>query len=485
MTQRWSNFSQGKNLTFHFVGIGGIGMSALAYFCLHNGFHVQGSTLGGDHFILEQLQKMGGKIFYSHAKELISDTVDCVVTTSGISPYNPELQEAEKRGIPIFHRSDFLRIILEEKNVLAVAGTHGKTTTTALLGTVLDHVKMDPTIFCGGIMNIYKNNLRISASPWAVVEADEHDKKSLLNFENIWGGIVTNIEAEHLENYESFEDLIENFGKFLSKISHKAAVCWDDENIRTLSGKYDFSKKVISYGFHPDAHVQGQNVRHQKDGSIFDVLFQKCDTQWKDVNLSLKGLHNVSNALAVIALSREIGVTEEKIREAFRAFQGVKRRLTLTGTSNDISVFDDYAHHPSEIHTTLHGIRLGLSPQQKIIAICQPHRYTRLHAHMETFATCFTHADIVLVLPIYSANEEEIPGTNSTVLWEKLCKNGIKAFLEHNDSPEIISSFLLHHAAPGDIVVCMGAGTITNIAHALPQAMNNGSSTMTSSYHTK
>ncbi len=477
MRYSWAELTQKHNPTVHFIGIGGIGMSALAYYALHNGMKVQGSTLVGDAFILEQLQKKGGKVFYAHSTELIHDDVDYVVTTTGIPAHNPELQEAERRGIPIFHRSDFLRMILEHKKVLAVSGSHGKTTTTALLGAVLDHGKMDPTIFCGGIINAYKHNVRIGESPWAVVEADESDKKSLVNFESIWGSIVTNIAAEHMENYTSFDDLLANFYAFISKASHHVILCWDNEHIRALAETHNLTHKptCVSYGFHPDALVRGQNVRCQKDGNVFDIFFQTCSTHWKDIYLPLKGHHNVSNAIAVAAMGKRLGISEEKVKEAFLHFQGVHRRLTLVGTSNGITVFDDYAHHPSEIHITLQGVRATLSPQQKIIAICQPHRYTRVHAHMDAFARCFSHADVTVILPLYSANEAEIPNVNSAVLWNKLCQNGTKAFFQEDDSPEGLAACVLHHATAGDVVVCMGAGSITSIAHALPHSMENQS----------
>lgn len=445
----------------HFIGIGGIGMSSLAQLCINKGWFVQGSNIGHSK-IMNDLKGQGALVFSEHQSGRVGNNVDVVVVSSAIKADNPELQDAYASGLTVMHRSQFLRNLVQNRDVIAVTGTHGKTTTTSLLGHVLINSGCDPLIISGGVMTAHNSTIHDGHGQFAVVEADESDK-SHINFQRLYGGIVTNIEAEHMENYFSMDSLLEGFKKFLEICSNFAVVCGDNAHIQALIPQLTDTLDLISYGFTDICQVRAFNLRHEKTSMIFDM--DDRGEVWKDVRLQLCGEHNVLNALAVTIVAKKLLLSEESVRLALQSFYGVDRRLTIKGTLFGTTIIDDYAHHPTEIKAVLTALRkMGY---KKILALCQPHRYTRLRDTYSAFIDCFDEADRVILFPVYSAGEPTIEGIHSEALAESLRKKGRSAEV-CSVWPESYS-FITEILAGGgyDVAICLGAGNITDVASHL------------------
>lgn len=437
-------------------------MSALARLLLHKGHRVQGSN-NGNNSHTQALSCEGAQIFYDHQASHLSPEVSCVVVSSAIDQNNPEWKEAHTRGLPVLHRSQFLKGLLTESRVIAISGSHGKTTTTSLMGHVFIHAKKDPLVMTGGIMQGYQSNTHAGQSPLAVIEADESDG-SHLNFSHLSGALITNISREHLAHYGSWEKLLQSFRDFVA-MAEVSVLCGDDQHVQCLKPSHIKSGEHFFYGVSPACDVRAENIRPHGTGMLFDV--KGVLGVWKDVQLSLWGHHNVLNALGVMTMAHHFGVQKEAIYEALASFQGVDRRLTPKGWLNNMLILDDYAHHPREIETVLAALRQR--GYRRIACVCQPHRYTRLRDSFSSFEQCFDQADHVFLFPVYSAGEEKIPLIDSTILAQKLMARGKRTSLyaPWNDSFMDLKKDLL--AEHFDVVVCMGAGDITHLARALAQ----------------
>ena len=445
----------------HFIGISGIGMSALALLCLHRGWWVQGSALFQNDST-EQLTAQGALVFLYHDTSHISHDVECVVYSSAISDDHPELQTARSRNIPTIHRSDLLRAFTSPLKTLAISGTHGKTTTTSLLGHILHTSHLDPLIISGGMMVRWNSPLYPGSGPFSVIEADESDQ-SHINFSNLFGAILTNIEPEHLSNYGNCEDnLRHSFRQFLNLATDFVSICRD-----AIDGSspwiQNLSCPIAWYGTDPQSDFYAENIRTTATGMMFD-----CDTPLgplDDMVLNLWGHHNVLNALGAISASLRIGLPAEDIRQGLASFSGVYRRLTLVGTKNGIPIIDDYAHHPTEIAAVLQALhRRGYT---NILALCQPHRYTRLRDTMDAFVRCFDHAHHVGILPVYGAGEPPIEHCGSENLVKNIENLGKTVTLMPDVSTAETHVTALMDTGHYDVVVCMGAGDITHLAKKL------------------
>ncbi len=456
---------QGLGL-IHFVGIGGIGMSGIAE-VLHNlGYKVQGSDLG-EGANTQRLAALGIPVMVGHKADNLG-AAEVVVVSSAIPADNPEIAAARARRVPIVRRAEMLGELMRLKWAIAVAGTHGKTTTTSMIGAMLETAQMDPTVINGGIINAYGTNTRLGAGDWMVVEADESDG----TFTKLPSAIavVTNIDPEHLDHYGDFAALQQGFESFVGNIPFYgfAVLCIDHPVVQGMVAKLS-ERRVRTYGFSPQADVRAANVRHGPSGSEFDAIVADRATgkprTIRDLFLPMFGDHNVQNALAAIAIAAEMGIGDPVIRASLRTFKGVRRRFTKTGEWNGVAIIDDYGHHPVEIAAVLKAARAITAG--KVIAVVQPHRYTRLAGLFEGFCTCFNDADAVLVADVYAAGEAPIAGIDRDGLVAGLAAHG------HRDAralagPEALEPAVRELARPGDIVVCLGAGSITNWANALP-----------------
>lgn len=445
----------------HFIGISGIGMSALALLCLHRGWRVQGSALFQNDST-DQVAAKGAKVFLHHDSKHISQDLECVVYSSAISDDHPELQTARARNIPTLHRSDLLRAFTSPLKTLAISGTHGKTTTTSLLGHILHASQMDPLIVSGGMMVHWNSPLYPGTGPFAVIESDESDQ-SHINFCRISGAIVTNIEPEHMENYgNSVDNLWRSFRQFLNLSTDFISLCRDaiDASSPWIQ---NLSCPITWYGTDPQSDYCAENIQTTPTGMMFDchTPFGRLDK----VALSLWGHHNVLNALGAISASLNIGLPAESVRQGLASFSGVYRRLTLVGTRNGVPIIDDYAHHPTEIAAVLHT--LHKRGYNNILALCQPHRYTRLRDTMDAFARCFDHAGHVAILPVYGAGEPPIEHCRSEHLVQNIEHLGKKVTLIPDFSMAKTQVSALMDTGHYDVVVCMGAGDITHLAKKL------------------
>lgn len=460
----------------HFVGIGGIGMSGIAEI-LHNlGYAVQGSDLS-ENANVQRLKKMGIKTFSQHNASQIEGASALVVSTA-IQGNNPEIIAAREKNIPIVRRAEMLGEIMRLKPSIAIAGMHGKTTTTSLVASVLDNAHMDPTVINGGIINAYGTNARLGKGEWIVAEADESDGSFTRLPLTI--GIVTNIEPEHLDYYKGLDDIQAAFKTFISHIPFYglAILCLDDEGVRDLIPHLT-DRRVLTYGFSEHADVRIENVRRGNLSQIFDLLLtetattklgfkEKKSLSLKDIHLPMIGHHNVSNATAALCAGIEVGIPLEKLTSSFETFSGVKRRFTRIGEAAGLTIIDDYAHHPTEIRAVLESASASVTGE--IIVVLQPHRYTRLSTLMEEFSRSLAGAHRVIIAPVYSAGEQEIPGVSSDVLAQKMrevssCPTDIIR------SEDELAPLLFKTASKGACVICMGAGDITYWANRLPSAL--------------
>jgi UDP-N-acetylmuramate--alanine ligase len=451
----------------HFVGIGGIGMSGIAEIMLKIGYQVQGSDAKAS-ANTERLEKLGAKIFIGHETLHVTDGVCALVYSTAVKPDNPEMVEARRRRIPLVRRAEMLAELMRLQFSIAVGGTHGKTTTTSMVAALLDAGGLDPTVVNGGIINAYGTNAKVGDGDWIVVEADESDG-SFLRLKSTLA-IVTNIDPEHLDHWGDFEAVKKGFCDFVENIPFYgfAAVCIDHPEVRALASRVE-NRRLIPYGTSPQAEVRATQIEFGPEGAVFDVVFSPSGVEpftWEQIRLPMTGNHNVSNATAAIALARELGIGEDAIRKGLGAFGGVKRRFTTTGIVGDIRIIDDYGHHPVEIAAVLKAARQVVG-HGRVIAVVQPHRYTRLRDLMTEFSSCFHDADTVIVADVYSAGEQPIEGVDKATLVEGLHRFGHRSAIALDNAAQL-PSLVAAEAKPGDLVVCLGAGDITQWAYALP-----------------
>lgn len=444
----------------HFVGIGGIGMSGIAEI-LHNlGYKVQGSDVAESSNVA-RLRKLDIAVFIGHKPENL-ENAHVLVVSSAIKPDNPELIAARSQRLPVVKRAEMLAELVRLKWSIAIAGTHGKTTTTTLIAQILETAKLDPTVINGGIINAYGTNTRLGAGDWMVVEADESDGTFLKLGATI--AVVTNIDPEHLDHYGDFETLKAAFVSFIQNLPFYGygVVCIDHPEVQALIPKIA-DRRLITYGFSPQADVRAVNLRKTATGTLFDVDLQ--GRTLPDLFLPMLGEHNVQNALSAIAIAQQLKIEDATLKQGLANFAGVKRRFTLVDVVDGVTIIDDYGHHPVEIAAVLKAARDATD--KKVIAVVQPHRYTRVRDLWEQFSTCFNLADSVVLLPIYEAGETPLDGITSAALGESIRNHGHKN-VTVLESADALATLVKNTAATGDYVVCLGAGNITQIAHALP-----------------
>lgn len=453
----------------HFVGIGGIGMSGIAEVLLNLGYRVQGSDLKRSK-ITERLEGMGAEIFEGQRAENLQNA-EVIVISSAIKKGNPELEEARRQKLPVVRRAEMLAELMRLRSNIAVAGTHGKTTTTTMVATLLDNGGIDPTVVNGGVIHAYGSNARVGQGEWMVVEADESD--GTFNRLPATIAIVTNIDPEHMEHWGSIENLRQGFLDFVSNIPFYglAVLCTDHPEVQALVGKVT-DRRVMTFGFNTQADVRAVNLTYRKGVAHFDIELNAEDKVIEGCTLPMPGNHNVSNALAAVAVARHLGMKTAEIRDALASFGGVNRRFTKVGEVNGVTVIDDYGHHPVEIAAVLKAARQAVSdvPGARVIAVHQPHRYSRLSSLFEDFCGCFNEADVVGIAEVYAAGEDPIPGASRDDLVKGLIAHGHRHALSII-AEEDLARLVKAEAKPGDIVVCLGAGTISAWANALPEKL--------------
>ena len=452
----------------HFVGIGGIGMSGIAEVLLNHGYRVQGSDLKRTP-ITDRLQELGAHIFVGQNAKNI-EQAEVVVISSAIKPGNAELDAARALGLPIVRRAEMLAELMRLRSNIAVAGTHGKTTTTTMVAALLDEGKFDPTVVNGGIIHAYGSNARKGDGEWMVVEADESD--GTFNRLPATIAIVTNIDPEHMEHWGTEEALHKGFYEFVSNIPFYglAVCCTDDPDVQALVGKIT-DRRVTTYGFNAQADVRAINLTYENGVAHFDIALQAEEQVIESCSLPMPGDHNVSNALSAVAVARHLGMKGEEIRTALKNFGGVNRRFTRVGEVEGVTIIDDYGHHPTEIAAVLKAARQAT--EGRVIAVHQPHRYTRLHHHFEEFCSCFNDADVVGIGDVFAAGEDPIEGASRDDLVAGLIRHGhrhARAVVDENDLERLVRE----QARPGDMVVCLGAGSISAWANGLPARLHKG-----------
>ena len=459
--------------TVHFVGIGGIGMSGIAEVMHNLGYRVQGSDIA-EGYVVEGLRKRGIPVMIGHAAANVAECA-VVVTSTAVKRDNPEVAAALEARIPVVRRAEMLAELMRLKSTVAVAGTHGKTTTTSMIACLLDAGGIDPTVINGGIINSYGSNARLGASEWMVVEADESDGSFLRLDGTI--AVVTNIDPEHLDHYGSFDRVKSAFVEFIENVPFygAAVLCIDHPEVQAVIGLVR-DRRVITYGFSAQADVRGERVMPVPGGNRFDVAIRQRDGSFRrieGVQLPMPGRHNVQNALAAIAVAVEMGCDDALVRDGFAGFAGVKRRFTKVGEvaladGGVATIIDDYAHHPVEIRAVLSAAREGA--RGRVIAVVQPHRFTRLRDLMDEFQTAFNDADVVHVAPVYPAGEAPIPGVDGETLVAGLRARGHRA-AQVTAGPDALAATLAGTIEGGDMVVCLGAGDITKWAAGLADAV--------------
>jgi len=445
----------------HFVGIGGIGMSGIAEVLLNLGYRVRGSDLKASN-ITARLTALGAEISIGQSPEGLRDA-EVVVISSAIRPGNPELEAARSRGLPIVRRAEMLAELMRLKSNVAIAGTHGKTTTTTLVATLLDAGGFDPTVINGGIIHAYGSNARMGLGEWMVVEADESDGTFSRLPATI--AVVTNIDPEHMEHWGTEEALHQGFLDFVENIPFYglAVCCADDPDVLKLVQRVH-DRRVTTFGFGSAADVRAVNLSYADGMSRFDVVLASERTTIEDCALPMPGNHNVSNALSAITVARHLGMSRDGIRRAMAGFQGVNRRFTKVGEVNGITVIDDYGHHPTEIAAVLNAARQ--TTDGRVIAVHQPHRFSRLSNLFDEFCACFDGADVVAIAPVFPAGEAPVEGADRDSLVAGLTRHGhpeVRALDGEEDLLEMVRAT----ARTGDLVMCLGAGTISSWAHAL------------------
>ncbi len=453
----------------HFIGIGGIGMSGIAEIMHNLGYSVQGSDIAAG-ANTERLQALGVAVAIGHAAENLGGA-SVVVVSSAIDARNPEIVAAREKRLPVVRRADMLAELMRLKWSVAIAGTHGKTTTTSIVAALLAAGGFDPTVINGGILNAYGTNAHLGAGDWMVVEADESDGTFLRL--PATAAVVTNIDPEHMEHYGSFEAVRAAFYSFVENIPFYgfAALCLDHTEVQALAARVQ-DRRIVTYGFNRQADVYGTIRTVSPEGVRFDVEYRPtpdADAQrLSDLHLPMVGDHNVQNAMAAVAIALRLGIGENAIRQGLAGFAGVKRRFTRTGEAGGITVIDDYGHHPVEIAAVLQAARSATAGQ--VIAVVQPHRYSRLADLFDDFCTCFNQAEHVLVAPVYAAGEQPREGVSHETLVDGLRAHGHRG-AETIDGPSDLAARVLELAEPGDLVICLGAGNITRWAATLPDEL--------------
>lgn len=466
----------------HFVGIGGIGMSGIAEVLVNLGYDVTGSDVS-ENSNVQRLRSLGARIQIGHAAQNVVGA-QVIVTSTAVKANNPEVLEARRLRIPVIRRAEMLAELMHLKQSVAICGTHGKTTTTSMTAAIFDAAGLDPTVINGGIINSYGTNARLGSGDWIVVEADESDGSFLRLPATI--AVITNIDSEHMDFYPDFETLRHAFVTFIERIPFYGlgVLCIDHPVVRSLLPEIT-DRRVVTYGYAEDANVRAVNLRETQEGVLFDVdvvasgllaettpsrgsaqgSISALPRRIKDIFLPMVGRHNVQNSLAVVAIAQELGVSDEDVRQGFAGFKGVKRRFTRVGVSHGVTVIDDYGHHPVEINTVLEAGRQAC--RGKVIAVMQPHRYSRLQHLFSDFVTCFSHADKIIISPVYSAGEDPLDGVHGQALADAIRATGKDHVYTINGSEEL-APLVATIAESGDIVICLGAGSITQWAAALP-----------------
>lgn len=443
----------------HFVGIGGVGMSAIAEVMLDKGYEISGSDLS-DSEVVKKLRSKGAVIYKGHNASNVEGK-EAIVLSSAIHQDNPELVQAKKLGLKIFHRSDILAYLLNAVKGIAVAGAHGKTTTSSMISVVLEHAKVDPTIIIGGFVDYLDGNAKLGKSDYLVAEADESDGSFLKFYPHI--SVVTNIEDDHMDHYGSMENIIKAFVQFIQNLDKEnglAVLCFDNENIRNIAPKVD--RNYISYALEHEADYTATDIVTDGPHTTFSVVY-KGENLGK-VTVNVPGRHNVLNALATIAVCRQLGLSMQEIADGFTAFVGTKRRFQTKFRNNDVWIVDDYAHHPTEIQTTIKAAK-QTKPNRLVVAF-QPHRYTRTQLLREEFGSCFKGADVLILTDIYAASEDPIPGiSGKTIVDEVKKQTGVDAV--YIEKLADIAPWLKNNTQKGDLIITMGAGNIYTVGETL------------------
>jgi UDP-N-acetylmuramate--alanine ligase len=455
---RASMYRKTKINHIHFVGIGGIGMSGIAEVLLNLGYKVSGSDIRETE-ITRRLEHLGAQIYYQHQRKNIAGT-EVVVVSSAIKEGNPEVQEASEKLVPVIPRAEMLAELMRMKYGVAVAGTHGKTTTTSLIATVLAHGGLDPTVVIGGKLNSIGSNAKLGQGDYLVAEADESDGSFLKLLPTI--AVVTNIDPEHLDYYQGIEQIKETFLQFIDKIPFfgLAVLCLDQENVQSLIPQ--LKKRFTTYGLSSQADFQAKDMSFDGPRSSFDLVHR--GKRVGRVTVHMPGIHNVYNVLATVATAFELDVDFKTVQEALAGFSGIQRRFQMKAQIEDILVFDDYGHHPTEIKATLRAAKSGW--RRRIVALFQPHRYTRIKTLFDDFLKAFYEADVLVITDIYPAGEEEIEGVHARNLFEGIREHGHRDVHYISDRHEILQ-YLLTVIMPGDLVITLGAGNIYRVGEEL------------------
>ncbi len=451
----------------HFIGIGGIGMSGIAEVLCNLGFQVTGSDIKKSKNT-DRLEAAGATIFEGHAAENVGDA-QVVVYTSAANTDNPEIVIAREKGIPVIPRAEMLAELMTLKPyAVAIAGTHGKTSTTSMVATILNHAGVDPTTVVGGVVESLGSNAKLGASDWFVTEADESDRSFLMLYPTI--AVVTNIDKEHMESYKGMEDVVQCFTDFVNKVPFYGAtiICLDDPNVQLIIPR--IKRRRVTYGLTAQADVSAHDIWYSDNfGSSFSV--------WKgaevlgEINLPVPGKHNIYNALAAIAVALELEIPFEKIAEAFSQFKNANRRFQFKGEAHGITIVDDYGHHPTEISATLSAAKDGGGGRRNVV-VFQPHRYTRTQELMDEFALCFNNADVLYVLDIYAASEQPIEGITAEILTENIKKYGHKnaQFIGDIDTA---AEKVIENLRENDLVITLGAGTVTKLSDEILEKLRS------------
>jgi UDP-N-acetylmuramate--alanine ligase len=453
----------------HFIGIGGIGMSGIAEIMHNLGHKVQGSDTA-DNANVKRLRAMGIPVALGHSAENLRDAY-VVVYSSAVKPGNAEFEAARLQGLPLVRRAEMLAEIMRLKSCIAVAGTNGKTTTTTMVAALLDAGGLDPTVVNGGIINAYGTNARLGEGEWVVVEADESDGTFLRLPSTI--AIVTNVDPDHLDYYVTFDKLRDAFQRFIENVPFYgfAVLCMDHPEVQAMVGRI-FDRRLITYGMSPQADVRAVNISYSEGASHYDVVFtdrrKGTERRLEGLRLPMPGEHNVQNSLAAITVARELGVDDGTIRRALDAFRGVGRRFTKIGEWRGAAIIDDYAHNPFKIAAALKAARQAYSGP--IVAVVQPHRYTRLRDTFAEFAKCLNDADVAVIAPVYAAGEQPIEAINRDTFAEALRAHGHRHVVTIDGESDLAAA-VAPHLKPGGAVVCLGAGSITQWAHGLQAAL--------------
>ena len=462
MTRRPVPFEIGP---MHFIGIGGIGMSGIAEIMMRTGYTVQGSDAKAS-ANTERLEKLGAKVFIGHDAAHIEGAY-AVVYSTAVKADNPEMVAARERRLPLVRRAEMLAELMRLQFSVAVGGTHGKTTTTSIIASLLDAGGLDPTVVNGGIINAYGTNAKVGSGDWIVVEADESDG-TFLKLKST-AAVGTNIDPEHLDHYGDFEAVKKAFRDFVENIPFYgfAALCTDHPEVQAMAAKVE-NRRLVTYGVNPQAEVRAEQIAMGPEGARFDVVIRPREgpsLHYAGLKLPMAGRHNVLNALAAVAVARELGLEEAAIRKGLAEFSGVKRRFTTTGVAGGVRIVDDYAHHPVEIAAVLKAARAVTGG--KVIAVVQPHRYSRLSDLFEEFCACFNDADVVIVADVYGAGEAPLEGMDRDGLVAGLRRYGHRRVLSLS-APNELAALVAAEAISGDVVVLLGAGDITAWSYALP-----------------